>query len=228
MSDDDAPIEFFLIAYPPDEPDELDAIKDAVVIPEGDADFWTRLMAHKAWHTSAQALQGNRSTAGLVQSFVDWHEAGIYPTDDAMGWLAEGFTRWLESDGKTPMEVCLGLRKPSGHAADALKEWHRQNRLSNLVNEIHRLRLAFHLTIQQAVQMVWDIQPDFGRADLPQYTEGYLSDAYKRAKLNQNELATGIFRDMSDDIRKEALARYPRHTYQHLIESKPKIRRNVE
>ncbi|WP_373510375.1 hypothetical protein [Thiocapsa sp.] len=212
------------VRYPPGEPQTLGELQRSIVGTTDDEDlsFPDLLALDLAMHRAC-----DDDPAAKAQALCDLHAEGVYPPSEVMAWLADGFGRWIESEGETPLEVCLGLRDPSRRsAANRLRARQERARLSNLVDEVHRLRVAFELTISEAVEMVVARMEDLGEP----IEDGYLRDLYRRSGVTHNDDFTDILRSASDETLCAILNRYPLPAYENLLKerTRPTLERIAE
>jgi hypothetical protein len=218
MSDDDTGHCF--VRYPPAEPRTLDEMRQAIVGTTDDESlsFPDRLALHLAMH-----LACDDNPARKAHGLCDLHAERVYPPTELMAWLADGFGRWIESEGETPLEVCLGLRRPEKKsAANRIAALNRANRRSNLAVDVRRLRLAFGLSRTQAAGMV-----AASIEDAPEpMTETTLEQVEKA--LPPDPQFADIMRGITDETRLAILSRFPPHSYRHLIRKSRILRRIVK
>ncbi len=165
---------------------------------------------------------GDENPAGKAETIVACHEDRLYPPPAVMAWLAEGFSKWLDTGGETSLEACLGLRRPDMKAgANRLAALERKRARNDLAYDVRTLRRAFGLSRPQAAEMVAAAiadDPDPYESTTLEQAEKALHDPYF------DEYASRI----SDDIRASFLSRFPAHAYRHLIDKCPILRRIAE
>lgn len=201
----------YFVRYPPDPPDEprtVDELRQAIVgTSDDDMAFGDRFALDMAMFCA-----GSDNPAQKAQALCKLHAERVYPPTEAMAWLADGFARWMDTDGETSLEVCLGLRRPEKKsAANRLAALKRDNRRSNLAEDVRRLRRVFGLSRTEAAGIV-----AASIADEPDpITETTLEQFEKALPPNPE------FDDILDQITEEArivlLSRFPSHTYRHLM-----------
>lgn len=195
------------VRYPPDDPRAIDDLRIAIVVEEDDITSGD-LMALDLAMIRAE----NDNPAGKAQAVCDLHAERVYPPTEVMAWLAEGFGRWIEADGETPLEVCLGLRRPEKKsAANRLDALNRENRRSNLAYEVRRLRLAFRLSRSRAAGIV---AASIAAAPDP-LTETTL-EQFEKA-LPRDPIFDDVMSEITDETRLKILSHYPPHAYRDLI-----------
>ena len=159
-----------------------------------------------------------------VRAILEHHRSGLYPRLSDLGWLAEGFQAWLDSEGQQSLEKCLELRG-RGHTGNPFKESHRQRVGTSAIVQVHRLRILFGLKVQDAAAMVaalMEEHPELDeprRHDLPPLSSETLEYRYRHAAWIRNESIDELVASRCTEETKRAfLYTFPRHSWEHLPE----------
>ncbi len=181
---------------------------------------------HHLLHVKDAEWQSTGNPVAAVESIIMRHRAGVFPSVKVMEWLAQGFEEWHNHQGKKSLEQCLGLKKPSGHAANQMKEAARQAAIQHLMKLMLHLRCAFGLKITDAASILaaWTEDPGCYTGDHEfKLSEGELQKHWKAAKWARDEwLVEKIKKRYQDDEQKrELIEKFPHHIWSHLLKLKP-------
>jgi hypothetical protein len=183
----------------------------------------SRVDSHRAMLSLFARIQAEKGdSVSFVRSLLHAHEGQVFPPVEVMAWLAGGFAQWMESNGQTRLEDCLGLREPhKGQASNTLKQANKRDQIENLMAEVLRLRIGFGLTVEESVKM--SLESEWGRG----YGLNTVFEKYKDWPGKRDEIGLDIFSRIDDETRKKILARYPRRAYEGLATKYDAIARNM-
>lgn len=163
----------------------------------------------------------------MIISMLSMHETNMYPSLETLDWLARGFQAWIDQDGRKSLEQCLGLKRPSGQAANALKEFRRRRTLDTLLVKMLLLHCGLGIRIKDAAGMVaslMDATADWNRTgfEFKPLSEDTLLAYWADSTWTKSKLIRGQARALTADEakRKQLLSTFPRHCWQHLPELK--------
>jgi hypothetical protein len=136
--------------------------------------------------TYCDLFEREHDPIALMQAFVISMNLGIYPPVAILHALAGAFQTVLKGEGKTKLDVVLGLKGKNKGAWNAFTKKNKQGTQHWLASTIHALTTGYGLSVAKAAERVsvfLESRPDLGHHT----TEG-LIDQYSRTWKRQFHL----------------------------------------
>jgi len=127
-------------------PKVMDATKAQGEVKNGDA-YFQYLRAIDLFRETKNAVYG-------LEAFIACGTAGIYPPNDLLDWLSDGFQQWLEKEGNFALERILGLGKIVSGNTPGLTTQELSYRNEQIIIEIRQLKESFGVSKEKAAAMV--------------------------------------------------------------------------
>lgn len=198
------------IDYPINDPNNLQEVLSRLNADRGMCALFARIQAERG------------DPVSFMRSLRYAHQGQVFPPVEVMAWLADGFAQWVESNGQTRLEDCLGLRKPEKRqASKALDQSKKHMKSEQHMREIFTLIKVFGLKRTEAIKM--SLESEWGRG----VAESTALRKYDGWKGKSNKVFIATLLGMNDDDRKKILARYPRRAYEQLAKKYDDIARNI-
>jgi len=146
------------------------------------------------------------AAAGLA-AFVYFLEAGIYPPEDLLESLSEGFSDWIAHDGKKDLEKILKLGKQESGKTPSMKKLILLQRDIEIASELRMLIETFGYTQEKAAEM---IARRMEQEKVPHAisADTILTEIFPLKKKRERERGY-VFQTFDEKEKMEILDRYP-------------------
>ncbi len=185
-------------------PEKIDTVESC---PEGTGlKIYSKISDKDIYFSACMAInlfrEESNNAAGLA-ALVFFLKAGLYPPEDLLEWLSDGFSDWILNDGKTGIGKILKLEKQN---TPSLKKVTLLERDIKIAGELRMLIYTFGYTQEKTAEMI-ALRMEQEKDPLAISAETILREIFPFKKRRETKHGY-FFYDFNEKEKKEILDRY--------------------